>query len=64
MWCQQLIQKSKTIPEPKNTTVFGIEEVLKTDNTENSSDNTKEDDNENPKKKLKEISNTHKETYE
>ena len=31
---------------------------------ENSSDNTKEDDSENPKKKLKDISNTDKETYE
>ena len=50
--------------EPKHTKVFGIEEVLKTDNTENGSDNTKDDDSENPKKKLKEISNTHKETYE
>ena len=63
---QHLIQEKNvnTTSEPKHTNVFGIEEVLKTDNTENSSDNTKEDDSENPKKKLKDISNTDKETYE
>ena len=54
----------KTTSEPKHTNVFGIEEVLITDNTKNSSDNTKEDDSENSKKKLKDISNTDKETYE
>ena len=48
--------------EPKHTKVFGIEEVLKTDNTENFSDNTKVDDSENSEKKLKDISNTDKET--
>ena len=53
----------KITSEPKHTNVFGIEEVLKTGNTENGRDNTK-DDSDNPKKKLKEISNTDKETYE
>ena len=51
----------KTTSEPKHSNVFGIEEVLKTDNTENGSTNTKEDDSENPKKKLKDILNTNKE---
>ena len=37
----------KTTSKPKHTIVFGIEEVLKTDNTENGSDNTKENDSEN-----------------
>ena len=46
--------------QPKHTNVFGIEEVLKTDNTENFSAKTKDDDSENPKKKLKDISNTEK----
>ena len=32
-----------TTLEPKHTNFFGIEEVLKTDNMENGSDNTKED---------------------
>ena len=32
---------------------FGFKEVLKTDNTENGSDNTKEDDSENSKKNCK-----------
>ena len=49
--------------QPKHPNIFGIEEVLKTDNTENFSANTKEDDSENFKKKLKDISNTDKETY-
>ena len=53
----------QTISEPKHTNVFGIEEFLKTDNTEKFSANTKEDDSENFKKKLKDISNTDKETY-
>ena len=48
----------------QHTKVFGIEEVLKTDNTENGSDNTKDDDSENPKKKLEDILNTYKEIYE
>ena len=50
-----------TTSQPKHPNVFGIEEALKTDNTENFSDNTKEDDNENSKEKLKDISNTDKE---
>ena len=59
---QHLIQEKNvnTTSEPKLTNI----EVLETDNTENSSDYTKEDDSENPKKKLKDISNTDKETYE
>ena len=63
MHYQQLIKEVKTISKPKHTNVFGIEEFLKTDNTENFSANTKEDDSENFKKKLKDISNTDKETY-
>ena len=43
---------------------MGNKEPLKTDKTENVGDNTKEDDNENSEKKLKDISNTDKETYE
>ena len=42
-----------TTSKPKYPNVFGIEEVLKTDNSENFSDNTKEDDSENPKKNSK-----------
>ena len=41
----------RTTSEPKHTNIFYIEVVLKTDNTENGSDNNKEDDSENPKKK-------------
>ena len=64
MCCQQLIKKEvKTISEPKHTNVFGIDEVLKTDNTENFTDHTKEDDSENSKTKLEDISNTDKESY-
>ena len=40
--------------------VFEIEEVLKTDNTEDEDDS----ENLNSKKKLKDISNTDKETHE
>ena len=63
---KQLIQKKEveTISEPKHPNVFGIEEVLITDNMENFSGNTKEDDSENSKKKLKDISNADKESYE
>ena len=61
MHCQQVKKTEvKTICEPKHTNVFGIEEFLKTDNTENFSANTKEDDSENFKKKLKDISNADK----
>ena len=41
---------------------MGIEEVLITHHTENFSENTKEEDSENSKGKLKDISNTDKET--
>ena len=51
-----------TTSKPKYPNVFGIEEVLKTDNSENFSDNTKEDVSQKSKKKLKDISNTDKET--
>ena len=57
------IGEVNTTSQPKDPNVFGIEEFLKTDNAENFSDNTKEDDIENFKKKLKDISNTDKETY-
>ena len=43
----------KKTSEAKYTKVFGIEEVFKTDNTENFSDNTKSDDSGNSKKNLK-----------
>ena len=49
----------------KRTKVFGNEEPPKTGNTENVSDNTKEEDSENSNKKLKDISkNIDKEIYE
>ena len=38
--------------------------ILIRDNTKNISDNTKEDDSEKAKKKLKDISNADKETYD
>ena len=50
--------------EAKQTHVLGNKEPLNTDNTQNVGDNTKENDSENSKKKLKDISNTNKETYE
>ena len=53
-----------TTSEAKHTKVLGNEEALKTDNMKNVRDNTKEDDRENSRKKLKDISNTNKETYE
>ena len=40
-----------TTSQPKHPNVFGIEETLKKDTTEIFSDNTKEDDSENFKKK-------------
>jgi len=40
-----------------------IEEVLKTDKTNNLSDNIKDDDGGTPKEKLKDIPNTDNETY-
>ena len=61
MCWQHLIQENvNTTSEPKPTNP----ELLETDNTEKSSDYTKEDDSENPKKKVKDISNTDKETCE
>ena len=64
MWCQHLIQRREvnTTSEAKHTEVLGNEEALKTDNTKHVSDNTKEDETENFKKKLKDISNTNKES--
>ena len=47
--------------EAKQTNVLGNKEPLKTDKTKNIGDNTKEDDSENSKEKLKDISNTDKE---
>ena len=65
MWCQHLIQwkEVNTTSESKQTNVLGNKEPLKTDNMENVGDNTKEYDSENSKEKLKDISNTAKETY-
>ena len=54
----------KQLQNPNIQTFLGLKKYLKTDNTENGRDNTKEDDSDNPKKKLKDISNTDKETYE
>ena len=51
-----------TNSEAKQTNVLGSKEPLKTDKTKNIGDNTKEDDSENSKGKLKYISNTDKET--
>ena len=50
----------KKTSEAKYTKVFGIEEVFKTDNTEDEYDS----ENLNSKKELKDISNTDKETQE
>ena len=44
----------------KHTKVFANDKDLKTDNTKNITDNTKEDDSENAKEKLKDISNAFK----
>ena len=56
---QHLIQRRNfnTTSEAKHTKVLGNEIPLNTDNTKNVTDNTKEDDSENQKKKLKGISN-------
>ena len=51
-----------TTSEAKHTKVLGNEEALKTDNTKNISDNTKEDDGENSKENVKEMLYTDKET--
>ena len=50
----------RTTSEPKHTKVFEIEEVLKTNNMEDEDDS----ENLNYKKKIKDISNTDKETHE
>ena len=57
--CQHLIQRREvnTTSKAKHTEVLGNE-----DNTKHVSDNTKEDETENFKKKLKDISNTNKES--
>ena len=52
----------KTNSEAKQTNVLGNKKPLKADKTKNIDDNTKEDDNENSKGKLKDISTTDKET--
>ena len=57
------IQTKNTNSEAKLTNVLGNKEPFKTDKTKNVGDNTKEDESENSKKKLKGISNTDKETY-
>ena len=44
-----------TTSEAKHTKGLETEEVHKTDNTKNISDNTKEDESENSKKKLEDI---------
>ena len=64
--CQHLIQRREvnTTSKAKHTKVLRNGKDLKTDIMKNVSDNTKEDDSENPKKKLKDISNRDKETYE
>ena len=46
--------------EAKQTNILGNKEPLKTDKTKNLGDNTKEEDSENSKKELKNISNTNK----
>ena len=56
-------RQRNTNSEAKQTNVLGNKEPLKADKTENIGDNTKEDDSENSKEKLKDISNTDKETY-
>ena len=53
----------KTTSEPKHTNVFGIEEVLKTDNIETVVTTPKMMIVKTPGKKLKDISNTDKRTY-
>ena len=63
-WKVYHIQTKNTNSEAKQTSVWGNKEPLKTGKTENVDDNTKEDDSEKSKEKLKDISNTDKETYE
>ena len=63
MCCQYLSQRKelKSTSEAKQTKVLGNEEPLRTDKTKNVGDNTKKDDSENSKGKLKDIPNTDKE---
>ena len=63
--CQYLIQNREvnTTSEAKHTKVLGDED-LKIDNTKNVSANTKENDSENSKNELKDVSNTDNKTYE
>ena len=64
MWWQQLQRKEvNTNSEAKQTNILGNKEPLKTDKMKNVGDTTKEDDSENSKEKLKDISNTDKENY-
>ena len=53
-----------TTSEAKHTKGLETEDVLKTDNTKNVNDNTKENDSKNSKKKLEDISNPGIETNE
>ena len=53
-----------TTSEAKQSNVLGNQDPLKPDKTKNNGDNTKEDESEKSKEKLKDISNTDKETYE
>ena len=48
--------------EAKQTNILGNEEPLKTDKTKNVGDDTKQNDRENSKEKLRDMSNTYKET--
>ena len=61
MPCEDLIERKQAVTdsEARQTKVFGNE----TDNTGNLSETTKEKQCENSKEKLKDISNTDKETY-
>ena len=56
-------RQRNTNSDSKQTNVLGNKKPLKTDKTKNIGDNTKEDDSENSKEKLKDISNIDKETY-
>ena len=55
-------RQRNTNSEAKQTNILGNKKPLKTDKTKNVGDNTKEDDSEISQEKLKDISNTDKET--
>ena len=55
-------KEGNTNSETKQTNVLGKKEPLKTEKKNFFGNNTKKDDNENSKDKLKDISNTDKET--